>query len=340
MHPTPWPTQLKQGYKSIDPLLEALNLSRKDCQLPPDLTYHFALKVPESFVKRMQPGNPKDPLLLQILPSPEEQHTLPGFGPDPLQEQQHMPVPGLIHKYYNRALIITTPSCAINCRYCFRQHFPYQQHRLNTAHWQAIQTYLCNNPHIDEVIFSGGDPLLATNASIKTWMSYLKPLTHLRRIRWHTRIPIVLPARIDSELASLMALPHTTGTCVLHCNHPNELNDEVQQALKPLQQANITLLNQAVLLHGVNDRASTQIALANQLFDYGILPYYLHKMDPVQGAHRFVVSDKRMAQIIRAMQARLPGYLVAKLAQDVPNRPAKTILNAALYDEAGATASG
>ena len=285
----------------------------------------FSLRVPESYVARMEKGNPLDPLLRQVLPVGDELHAHPDFTDDPVGDLNALAVPGMLHKYQGRVLLITTPACAVHCRYCFRRHYPYQEQR-NNDHWQAAIDYLRQHPEIDEVILSGGDPLSLTEARLRQLTDQLASLPHLRRLRIHTRLPIVLPERITPALLSWLTELPWPVVMVIHCNHANELAGEVVSALTHLHQHGITLLNQAVLLAGVNDSVAALKNLSKKLFDLHVLPYYLHRLDKVASAAHFDVPLNTAMDLMMALRDQLPGYLVPRFVAENPGEGAKTPL--------------
>lgn len=285
----------------------------------------FPLRVPRRYVDLIEPGNPADPLLRQVLASRRENDKVPGYGVDPLEESTHTPVPGLLHKYRGRALLVVTGACAVHCRYCFRRHFPYQTH-LSGGRWKAALEWLAAHPDIHEVILSGGDPLTLPNERLAQLLRELAALPHLRRLRIHSRTPVVIPERLDDGLRALLADERWRATLVLHANHPREISPALMAACRSLTGAGVTLLNQSVLLAGVNDDEAVLASLSESLFDAGILPYYLHQLDAVAGAAHFAVSDHRALAIHGALRARLPGFLVPRLAREEPGKPAKTVL--------------
>jgi len=280
------------------------------------------LRATQSYISRIKKGDPDDPLLRQILPRIEELVDRPGFSTDPLNESGSNPAAGIIHKYKRRALLIVTQACAIHCRYCFRRHFPYQEN-IGTQQWQQALDYLRKDSSLNEVILSGGDPLSANDLQLARLSTELAAIGHIERLRIHTRMPVVLPARIDSKLLAWLERWPGQKVVVIHSNHPNELNEEVAEAIHKLQTAGATVLNQSVLLRGVNDHAPTLARLSEKLFDIGVLPYYLHQLDPVSGAAHFEVDDDRARKIIAEVSAHLSGYLVPRLVREKPGAPAK-----------------
>lgn len=284
----------------------------------------FPLRVPAPYLARIQRGNPADPLLLQVMPTAAESLQAPGYVSDPLQESRHSPAPGLIHKYHGRVLLVVTSACAVHCRYCFRRHFPYQEHQLSTREWQTSLDYIAERPDISEVILSGGDPLALNDKRLAALIEQLQGISHLKRLRLHTRLPVVLPQRVTPELVEMLGSCRLATTVVVHSNHPQELDNEVGRAFAALRQAQVTLLNQAVLLKGINDSASCQAELSEALFFYGALPYYLHLLDPVAGASHFDINELQAIEIHKEMLAKLPGYLVPRLVREIPGEPNKS----------------
>lgn len=320
-----WQQLLSGSITSPDALLRRLGLDPAQWFRGAELGHQlFAIRVPEPYARRMEPGNPQDPLLRQVLPTTDEGKTSPGYATDPLAEADSVATTGLIRKYRSRALLMVTGQCAINCRYCFRRHFPYDEHRLTPDDRSRILSFLADDPDINEVILSGGDPLVASDRLLSFWASSIADIPHVRRLRIHTRLPVVIPQRVTAGLLQVLSESRLQCVMVLHINHPNELDEQVQAAMERLRNAGVTLLNQAVILRGVNDSADTLAALSERLFECHILPYYLHAFDPVAGAHHFAVSDDRARGIVRELLARLPGFLVPRLVREVPDRPGKT----------------
>jgi EF-P beta-lysylation protein EpmB len=292
----------------------------------------FPFRVPRAFIRRMEPGNPHDPLLKQILTSREEFLEAPGFSTDPLEEQ-HSAVPGLLHKYRNRALLLVKGGCAVNCRYCFRRHFPYQDNQSNQANWPAALAYLRQHPEINEIIFSGGDPLMAKDRELAAMISDLEAISHLKTLRIHTRLPVVIPARITEALCHRLANCRLKVVLVTHINHANEIDEALRQSMTQLREARVTLLNQSVLLRGVNDNADTLAALSEALFGAGILPYYLHVLDKVRGAAHYMVPDDEARSIMQQLITQVSGYLVPKLAREIGGERSKSIIDLKLRQE-------
>ena len=283
----------------------------------------FPLLVPRGFIARMKPGDPGDPLLLQVLPRAEECEEVVGFSADPLAEQGARRVGGLIQKYAGRALLLLTGGCAVNCRYCFRREFPYAASGATPAGLQAALQELATDPSIHEVILSGGDPLLFDDRQLDQLVAALGAIPHVRRLRIHSRLPVVLPARVTADLTTLLAASRLAVSLVIHANHAAELDSTVAEGLARLTAGVPLRFNQAVLLRGVNDDAAVLAALSERLIDLGVAPYYLHLLDPVRGAAAFAVSEARGRELLDQLRRRLPGYAVPRLARELPGEPSK-----------------
>lgn len=318
-----WQQELAEGFSNAQELCDYLNLPANNNIL---YSAPFPLKVPKEFVDRMKKGDFNDPLLKQILPIKDESIEQPGFKHDPVGDINAMTESGVIHKYHGRVLFITTGSCAINCRYCFRKNFPYSDFQLsNQKITQAIK-YIENNKDISEVILSGGDPLLLNDKKLLSLLAKLEKISHLERIRIHSRIPIVLPSRITSELCHALSEIKKQLIIVIHSNHANELNKSVNDACQKIKQANITLLNQSVLLKDINDTAEQLITLSEKLFSFNVLPYYLHLLDKASGTHHFEVDQKTAILLMDQIKTQLPGYLVPKLVKELAGAKNKIII--------------
>lgn len=317
-----WQNELQNAICDIHQLCQLL-----DIETPTNYQPNFPLKVPLAFVQKMQKGNPNDPLLLQVLPSIQE--TLPtiGYTNDPLHEHSHNPIKGLLHKYQSRVLITLTGVCAINCRYCFRQHFDYGANLPTNTEIEEIYQYIQHDNKIKEVIFSGGDPLNLSNRRLKIWFEMLSKLPQIQTIRLHTRLPVVLASRIDDELLDLFKSYQKNIVMVLHINHPQEIDKNLKKQCQLLKDAGVTLLNQSVLLKNINDDVQTLIQLSYDLFNNGIIPYYLHILDKVNGAAHFDIPIKKAINIYWELLENLSGYLVPKLVQELPDKPYKTPIN-------------
>ncbi|MBW3697544.1 EF-P beta-lysylation protein EpmB [Vibrio sp. T187] len=321
-----WLKQLSNAISDPRKLLESLEIDTSDWVNGFAARELFAQRVPQSFVERMEKGNPHDPLLRQVLPISEEFGIHQGYSADPLEEQNN-PIPGLLHKYKSRALMIVKGGCAINCRYCFRRHFPYQDNKGSKAVWQQSLDYVANSPEINEIIWSGGDPLMAKDSELQWLLTAIEDIPHIKTLRIHSRLPVVIPARITTELSQILQQSRLNIVFVSHINHANEINLELEQAFEKLVKARVTLLNQSVLLKGVNDSVSAQTKLSEALFSIGILPYYLHVLDKVQGAAHFYVSDDEARRIIAGLIENVSGYLVPKLTREIGGRTSKTPLD-------------
>jgi len=283
----------------------------------------FPLRVPRGFVERMEKGDPNDPLLLQVLPIAKELQSHPDFVTDPLGEKAVNPIPGLLHKYHGRVLLTLTSACAINCRYCFRRHFPYQDNKPGRKNLEKALEYIAADESITEVILSGGDPLVADDAYLADLVAALEKISHVKRLRIHTRLPIVLPERITESLLSLLSKTRLQAVLVTHCNHPNEIDPAVEHAMGLLKHHGISLFNQAVLLRGVNASVDVLSRLSERLFDIGVIPYYLHVLDKVDGAAHFDVDEVRAKELIKGVMGRLPGYMVPCLVREVAGAESK-----------------
>ncbi len=321
-----WQQQLGNAYCQVKALLADLELSehyRPEMELAAQA---FRFQVPRHFAALMKKGDIRDPLLLQVLPRAAELQHRAGFTPDPLGDQDAHEGNGILHKYHGRVLLITTGACAINCRYCFRRHFPYAGLQMRMNQWRPALQQLQQDPSIHEVILSGGDPLSLNNHRLGSLLEALEKIPHVQRLRIHSRLPVVLPSRLDPPLIRLLADTSLATSLVVHVNHPRELSDELHLGLQPLRQAGITLLNQSVLLKGVNDSVQTQVSLCESLYATGILPYYLHQLDRVQGAAHFAVSDPDALQLHEHMEQQLPGYLLPRLVRETQGARSKQTL--------------
>ncbi|WP_395479641.1 EF-P beta-lysylation protein EpmB [Candidatus Curculioniphilus buchneri] len=284
----------------------------------------FAFRVPRAFVARMRPGDPDDPLLRQVITTNEEFLQVPNFTIDPLNEQHNVAVLGLLHKYKNRVLLIVKGSCAIHCRYCFRRHFPYQNNQGSKSNWLRAIDYIQQHTELNEVILSGGDPLMAKDHELDELISFLETIPHLTTLRIHTRLPVVIPARITEYLCQRLERCHLKVVLVTHINHAREIDTALSNSMTHLRNAKVTLLNQTVLLRGINDNAQTLANLSETLFSVGILPYYLHLLDRVQGAAHFMVEDKKALIIMQQLWEKVSGYLVPLLTRETSGNSSKT----------------
>ncbi|MBI5451389.1 MAG: EF-P beta-lysylation protein EpmB [Gammaproteobacteria bacterium] len=312
---------------TVPELLRALDLAPG--QLPPLLTdrMDFPLRVPRRLLARMQPGDPQDPLLLQVLPLTQEQQFHHGYSLDPVGDLAASRGHGLLHKYQGRALLIASGACAIHCRYCFRRHFPYQQQTLRQSQLDQAVAAVAGDPSLSEIILSGGDPLTLDAERLAALLQQLDALPHLQRLRIHSRVPVVIPERLDETLLGQLTALRMQTVLVIHVNHRNEIDDCLRQRLRDYQRYGITLLNQSVLLQGINDDARTLAELSLTLFECGVMPYYLHQLDRAQGCAHFEVDEPRSRAIYHQLLQQLPGYLVPRLVHEQVGRPYKQPLS-------------
>jgi EF-P beta-lysylation protein EpmB len=326
-----WQQELAQAVRDPVELLSRLGLVPG--QIGPDVSAEslraaaadFPLRVPASFIRRMRHGDPSDPLLRQVLAVPSELLAAAGYEADPLAEREARGAPGLLQKYHGRALLIATGACAVHCRYCFRRHYDYSADQPEAEpRWTAALAALAADPSLDEVILSGGDPLSLGNNRLAQLLDRLGAVPHVRRIRIHTRTPVVLPARVDAGLRDILLRWRNRLVIVVHANHPAEIDAVASEALRALGDCTTAMLNQSVLLSGVNDDAEVLAALSRRLFAAGTLPYYLHQLDKVAGAAHFAVSDARALELQSVLAATLPGYLVPRLVRELPGASGKT----------------
>jgi EF-P beta-lysylation protein EpmB len=323
---TNWQQLWRDSLRDPLELLEMLGLTDFSNRISAQAGNAFAFRVPRGFAAKMRHGDIHDPLLRQVLPLTEEEQLTPGFAIDAVGDLMARGATGVLHKYKGRALLVTTGSCAVNCRYCFRRHFPYADETAAAGQWREAVEYLRADASIHEVILSGGDPLSLTTPKLALLTDALKTLPQFKRLRLHTRLPVVLPERVDAELLKWLSELPWPVTMVIHANHGNELGSDVGDALLQLRQTGTTLLNQSVLLAGVNDNANVLQSLSEALHQHGVLPYYLHQLDRVQGAGHFSVPDADAIALHRELMAALPGYLVPKLVREMAGEPNKSPL--------------
>ena len=318
---------LAESIRTAYELVDALGLPERLREPARAAEKLFPVFVPRSFLARMRPGDERDPLLRQVLPLGEETAPPPpGYATDAVGDAAARPVPGLLHKYRGRALLILAGACAVHCRYCFRRHYPYGEDPRRLEDWEPAFEYLESDPSIREVLLSGGDPLMLTDERLARVAERLGRIPHLTRLRIHTRLPIVLPDRVTEDLLGLLKSTRLTPWVVVHANHPHELTGDCAEALRRLVRNGSPVLNQAVLLKGVNDDAEALCGLGERLADLGVQNYYLHQLDRVTGTQHFEVSDERAAELMRETHARLPGYAVPRLVREEPGAPGKTPL--------------
>ncbi len=319
-----WQTALANAISDPAELLQLLELDPALLPAARAAAALFPLRVPRGFVARMRKGDPDDPLLQQILPLGAETEPVPGFVADPVGDSAALKAPGVLHKYPGRILLITTGACGVHCRYCFRREFPYA--KAGAGDWRPALDYLAKDPSLSEVILSGGDPLVLSNRRLAVLLTALAAIPHLQRLRIHSRQPVVLPERVDTGLLQLLSGSPFQVVMVLHANHPQEIDPAVATSLQWLAAAGVTLLNQTVLLKGINDSVTALAALSERMFRAGVLPYYLHVLDPVQGAAHFQVEEQQAVAIVQELRNRLPGYLVPRLVREEAGKSAKTLL--------------
>lgn len=325
-----WQKELAEAYKDPEKLLKALDIDPSEHLQDIKARRLFPMMVPRSFVSRMQNRDINDPLLRQVMPLKQEFMEAPGFTADPLLEHDTKSI-GLLHKYQSRVLLIVKGGCAVNCRYCFRRHFPYQDNAVNKSQWTEVFDYIASDSHINEVIFSGGDPLMARDDQLSWMQQAIVQIPNVKTLRLHTRLPVVIPNRINAEFINWFTGSRLKPVMVVHINHANEIDNKLRSKLLLLKREGVTLLNQAVLLKGVNDSIESLVNLHEGLFDAGVLPYYLHLLDKVKGASHFLVEDDDARGLMREVIKRQPGYLVPKLVREIGNQPGKTPVDLMLH---------
>ena len=321
--PVRWQQALREAVRDPRELLDLLGLDRLAPRLSDEAMVQFPLRVPRGFVARMRRGDPRDPLLRQVLPLDDEMRPMPGYGLDAVGDGAAKTAPGVIQKYRGRALLVATGSCAIHCRYCFRRHFPYAEETAARDGWREAVDLIRQDASIEEVLLSGGDPLSLSNGKLAELTGALADIPHLRRLRIHSRLPIVVPERVDDGLMGWLSTLPWPVTLVVHANHANEFDGTVDAALGRLRAAGVHLLNQAVLLRGVNDSVDALAALSERGFRAGVLPYYLHQLDRVAGVAHFEVDDAHARALHAGLAARLSGYLVPRLVREIPGDTGK-----------------
>ncbi len=321
--PVRWQALWRDAIREPQALLDQLGLGHLSHRVSAEATAQFALRVPQGFVARMRHGDPDDPLLRQVLPLVEETFSVPGFALDAVGDLPSSAANGVLHKYRGRALLVATGSCAVHCRYCFRRHFPYAEQTAAANDWESALAALTADTSIHEVLLSGGDPLSLSTEKLAQLTDRLRGVPHIRRLRIHTRLPIVLPERVDDELLTWLTRLPWPCAMVVHANHANELDENVFSAFARLHRSGVNLLNQSVLLKGVNDSVPALADLSERLFSGGVLPYYLHQLDRVSGAAHFEVSDTQALALHEQLCAQLPGYLVPRLVREVAGAAAK-----------------
>ncbi len=325
--PKSWKNILADSISKPMELLHALDLQDTPLAQQLDMTPNFRLRVPRGFVAKMKKGDPNDPLLQQVLPLTKENIELPGYLTDPVGDLDSEVVPGVLHKYQGRALLVTTGACGIHCRYCFRRHFPYAESNPSSGQWREALDYIRNTHSINEVLLSGGDPLSLDDQKLTHLVNEIETIDHVKRLRIHSRMPVILPERINDQLLSWISSTRLKIIVVIHANHANEIDSKVGEAMSELTRNGVTLLNQSVLLRGINDSVEALEELSENLFSVGILPYYLHLLDPVQGAAHFDIPREQASQLMDKLRDQLPGYLVPKLVWEKPGAGSKLPIN-------------
>lgn len=316
---TDWQSELARAVRDPAELCRLLDLPADWVEASRRASGDFSLCVPRPYLGRIQPCDPRDPLLLQVLPQVAETTETPGFERDPLGESSSMPEMGLLWKYHGRILIVAAGSCSIHCRFCFRRYFPYSSGVFSEILWENLLHRLKNEPSVHEVILSGGDPLILQDTEIENIVHYLADVPHLKRVRIHSRLPITIPNRITDELLNTLRASKLSPLVVIHINHPAEIDDAVAAALARLVDAGIPLLSQSVLLRGVNDRLEILAALFERLADLRVMPYYLHQLDSVAGAAHFQVPISEGTALIHQLRNLLPGYAVPRYVRETRN---------------------
>ncbi len=325
-HSSPWQQAWREAVRDPHELLAMLGLESLAVRVPEQANAQFPLRVPRGFVSRMRHGDARDPLLRQVLPLDDELRVVPGFNLDAVGDAAARAGTGILRKYQGRALLVTTGSCAVHCRYCFRRHFPYAEETAARDGWREALQLIRNDPGVDEVILSGGDPLSLSTSKLAELSDALAAIPHLKRLRVHSRLPVVLPERVDADLKHWLANLPWPVAFVIHANHANEFDPHVDAALRGLREAGATLLNQAVLLRGVNDHVDALAELSERCFAAGVLPYYLHQLDRVAGVAHFEVPDDEARALHEALAARVSGYLVPRLVREIPGDTGKRAL--------------
>lgn len=323
---TRWQAELREAVRNAGDLCRRLELPAEMATAAAAGAADFPVFVPPSYLARIRRGDLQDPLLLQVLPVADEANVVEGFSRDPVDDSAATLEPGVLHKYAGRALLITTGVCAVHCRYCFRRHFPYSEAPHSEAAWDRSLASIAADASINEVILSGGDPLMLVDSKLASLTEKIAAIPHVTGLRVHTRLPIMIPARVTDDLVDWLTQSRLNPIVVIHANHAQELDADVAASLSRLRLAGVMLLNQAALLRGVNDSSEVQVDLSNRLIELGVLPYYLNQLDRVQGAAHFEVPVEVGKQIVAKMRAQLPGYAVPRYVQDIVGEPNKVVL--------------
>jgi len=321
-----WRHSMKRAIRSLPQLLEQVQLNAEDMGRQMAAADDFPVFVPLEFRAKMQVGNPRDPLLLQVLPQSFETESTAGFTADPVGDLSASYAAGILKKYQGRALLITTGACAVHCRYCFRRHFPYQDAPKGIAAWEPQLEKIAADRSIREILLSGGDPLTLTDAVLAELVHRIEQIPHVTRLRIHTRLPVLIPSRVTPALAKMLTDSRLQTVLVIHANHPNELVDDVGKALLALADLPINVLNQSVLLRGINDDAQILAELSERLLAHRVMPYYLHQLDRVQGAAHFMVDRQRGIEIVQKLRDTLPGYAVPRYVEEIAGQASKQVI--------------
>lgn len=318
-----WQQVLKASVRDPGELCRLLDLPPSWAEAAERASSYFPLFAPPGYIAKMRRGDPADPLLRQVLPLEAELAVVPGFTADPVADGEAALQPGLLQKYAGRALMVTTGACAVHCRYCFRRHFPYSAGPRRVEDWTPALQRIAADPSLREVILSGGDPLMLTDRVLAELARRVAAIAHVRRLRVHTRLPIMIPERVGEPLLGWLRGTRLAPIVVVHANHPREIDPPVAAALGRLIDAGVSVLNQAVLLRGVNDSADVLAELCERLIDLRVMPYYLHQLDRVAGAAHFEVPEPEGLALIEQLRARLPGYAVPRYVREAPGAASK-----------------
>ncbi|KFJ43895.1 EF-P beta-lysylation protein EpmB [Francisella philomiragia] len=320
-----WKKALKESFYSPLELLEFLEIDSEEAKVSLNITKKFKMIVPRSFANRMQKGNINDPLLKQVLPTIDEEVIDQAYSSDPLDEKNYNKVPGLLHKYHGRVLLISQTSCAIHCRYCFRKEFDYKENVPGRKDWLKAFEYIANDQTIEEVILSGGDPLLNNDEVLEFFIENIQQISHIKRLRIHSRIPVVLPERMTNKLLKILSEHRLDTVLVIHVNHPNELDDNIREVLKEIHNHGIIILNQSTLLKDINDDANVLYALSTKLINAKVIPYYIHSLDTVSGTKHYNVDCAK--DIMKKLSEISSGFMVPILTKEIPGYPSKKWLS-------------
>ncbi len=321
-----WKAEFKSAFRDVRQFCEFLELPSQIVEKATQATADFPLFVPRNFAEKITKRDPNDPILRQVLPSILENESAEGFSKDPVGDLNSQRNAGLIHKYHGRALLIANGVCAVHCRYCFRRHFPYDLAPSSLDHWESTLNTVREDTSIEEIILSGGDPLTMVDENLDRLISMIESIDHVERLRIHSRLPVVIPSRVTDALLSRLSQSRLSAWLVIHSNHANEICESVGESLRKLQSSSVTVLNQAVLLRGINDSVEAQVQLSKRLIQFGVIPYYLNHLDPVEGSAHFDTSIESGIEIVTEMRKQLPGFGVPRFVKEIPGEPHKTVL--------------